>query len=162
MRKSHQDALLTITSKGEHEHRRVKTRYRMSSKNNPTPQIIKQGVFFEEMRVRAAAVRQAGVDIPLYAGEQVVANPHASSARRADSLSEADLRPRYYIAKDERNRRDLGALIASGSTNDPAFQVRFLTTHSVWHPNGFPGLRSSAQRPSFGSNTKYPSCSGRP
>lgn len=135
----------------------MKNRYRVSSKNDATPQIIKQGVFSEELRVKAEAVRQTGVDIPYHAGSH--AGPTQCTNRLAE---EVDLRPQYYIAKTERNRKDIGALISSGPVNDPAFAVCSFNTHIIRHINSFKGLRSSTEGSSPSTNAKHQSCSRGP
>ena len=82
--------------------------------------MIRRDIFETEMRERARALRQSGIDIPYGPGK-----PRDASSQVQSSFSrQANIDTQYYIAKDESNRIHLSTLLQSEVEDDPAFQVR--------------------------------------
>ena len=100
---------------GEHEHRRLKCRYRRVSKLKSTGQIVKIDVRQRELRRMEQELRDIGIDIP---------NRTRSTSDDAPTLDK--LHPRYHIAKKANARLFLAKWLPENS-DDPAFMVRGLT-----------------------------------
>ena len=92
---------------GEHEHRRLKCRYRRVSKLKSTGQIVKIDVRQRELRRMEQELRDIGIDIP--------------------TLDK--LHSRYHIAKKGNSCLFLAKWLPENS-DDPAFMVRELTLMS--------------------------------
>ena len=101
---------------GEHEHRRVKARYRLTSKNGATAQIVERDAYENEMRFKAQQLREQGVDIPFAPSEPRMSSTTAT-LNRDDKIND-----RYFIAKDQKGKVDISEMLYC-NRNDPALQV---------------------------------------
>ncbi|KLO18138.1 hypothetical protein SCHPADRAFT_820248 [Schizopora paradoxa] len=97
---------LGSTREGEMEHRTTKTRYRQSNKNNATGQMVKADVYEREMRYRAHALRELGLELPVKGkNKMIVPSPSAPTRSVDKSLLHAE------IAKDQKNWTHIGTLL---------------------------------------------------
>ena len=109
---------------GEHEHRRVKARYRLTSKNKATAQIVQRDAYDNEMRFKAQLLRDQGIDIPF------PQSMHPKSIKKDGPTRDSRINDRYFIAKDEKGKLGISETLHR-YRHDPAYQVSVFTLKPI-------------------------------
>lgn len=119
----------------------MKARYRVSSKNKATGQLVHKDVYEREMELKAQQLRKEGYDIPvrLPDSEEAVI-PSASAPQSHDRSTWKD---HYVIAKDQKNPFYLFDLNDT-LRDDPAFEVSAQSSYITCAINLSTGLHAYA------------------